>query len=372
MKQFVLRRSIVLVLVGLSTFSYGQWNNSYFDIERHDTTAGLLSLQVENLGYFRNVEYKTAIDEGRTLFGYQFWPEAVYQISDKAQVSAGIFVQRDFGSDEFYRNFPTFSFQYTTGVHRIRFGNLLGSMQHGLIEPLYDPERVIENRMENGFQYVLNHKRIKGEFWTDWRKMIYQNSPFREEFTVGLKVEPKLIDKEHHNISIPVAMLAFHKGGEIDTSHLPTVSNFNFDYALRYVYKPQGFIDSIDVQGHALYYEDISATPENYIDGLGQYVSLGVYAKSFGFMLNYWDSHQYHNPMGDVLFRTVSMRNSSYILDYRKLAMARLSWETKLAPDFNFLIRGNYIRDINHGSDNFVTEFYLRWTPFFGLKQIAK
>lgn len=363
------RTCLTLLLTILSIFSYGQWDNTYFDVQRKDTQVGLVQLQVENLGYFRNSEYKSRIDQGRTLFGYQLWPELTYQSSQHVQVSLGLFLQQDFGADDAVAKKPTFSFQYQNNGHLIRFGTLLGATQHQLIEPIYDAERVIENRLENGFQYKRASSKLDGEFWIDWQKMIYQNSPFREEFTTGIRIEPKLHSKKGKSIvSLPISAISFHKGGEIDTSKMPTISNFNFDYGLRYRYKKgTGFIDSLDVQAHALYYEDISTEPVNYIDGLSQYVSLACYAKGFGLMLNYYDAHQFHNPMGDVVFRSVSARNATYVFDYRKLAMLRLQWQKEIAADFNFLIRANFMRNINDATNDVVAEFYFRWNPTFGL-----
>ena len=354
----------------LSTITYGQWDNSFFDVDRSDTQVGLVQLNVENLGYFRNTEYKSRIDQGRTLFGYQMWPELTLQSSEKLQVSLGLFVQQDFGADEAITNQPTFSFQYKHKGHFLRFGTLIGAMQHQLVEPLFDPERIIENRLENGFQYKRFGKTLDAELWVDWRKMIYQNSPFREEFTSGVRVEPKK-SFGNHVISLPITALSFHKGGEIDTSHMPTISNFNFDYGFRYrQVKKGGFLDSIDLQLHALYYEDISTEQVNYIDGLGQYASLAFYAKGFGLMLNYYDAHQFHNPMGDVAYRSVSARNSTYIFDYRKLAMVRAQWQTQIASDFNFMIRANLMRNLKSDVTDVVAEFYFRWTPRFDLFKI--
>ena len=362
-----------VICMMLYTLSYAQWNNSFFDIQRPDTTEGMLTLHVDGLGYFRNSEYKSKIDEGRTLFGYQVWPELTYQAAPNLQVSLGLFSQQDFGADSVYRRQPTFSFQFQNNGHLIRFGTLNGSMQHQLIEPLYDPERIIENRLENGFQYVLTKRKIDGEFWIDWRRMIYQNSPFREEFTTGVRVEPKLpFSSKPRIISFPVSLLSFHKGGEIDTSKLPTISNFNFDYGVRYRSKKLGSLDSIDFQAHAIYYEDISTNTVNYKDGLGQYVSAAFYGKGFGLMLNYYDAHQFYNPMGDVVFRSVSARNSSYIYDYRKLAMVRASWQKEITTDFHFLIRANYIRDLRQNTNDIIAEFYFRWKPQFTLHKNLK
>ncbi len=373
MVTYLLKRFVIVFLVLLSINSYGQWNNSFFDLERDDTSEGLVSLSIENLNYFRNSEYKSRIDEGRSLFGYQLWPELIYQASTNVQVSFGMFLQQDFGSDELYKSTPTFSLQFGKKGHMVRFGTLMGSMQHKLLEPIYDPERIIENRLENGFQYVLSKRKIDGEFWVDWQKMIYQNSPFREEFTTGLRIEPKLPTKNNnHQISLPISIVSFHKGGEIDTSKMPTISNFNFDYGLRYVARNPNWFDSIDLQGHAIYYEDISTETENYIDGLGQYVSVAAYKNGFGVMLNYWDSHQYHNPMGDAIFRTVSMRNPEYIFDYRKLIMARLSWEKVIKENLHFLIRTNFSHNLKEETNDFIAEFYFRWTPTFGLFSVKE
>lgn len=357
----------------LYTLSYAQWNNSFFDIHRPDTTEGMLTLHVEGLGYFRNSEYKSKIDEGRTLFGYQVWPEMTYQAAPNLQVSLGLFCQQDFGADSVYRRQPTFSFQYQKNGHFIRFGTLNGSMQHQLIEPLYDAERIIESRLENGFQYLLTKARLDAEFWIDWQKMIYQNSPFREEFTTGLRVEPKLpITSKPRIISFPISLLSFHKGGEIDTSKLPTISNFNFDYGVRYRSMKIASLDSIDFQAHAIYYEDISTNTVNYKDGLGQFVSLAFYKKGFGLMFNYYDAHQFYNPMGDVVYRSISARNSNYVYDYRKMAMARASWQKEITNDFHFLIRANYIRDLRQNTNDVIAEFYFRWKPDFTLLKIKK
>jgi len=79
-KHNTLRSSFVILFTFLSTISYGQWNNSFFDQERKDTSFGSFRIFVENLNYVRNTEYKTDITEGRTLLGFQLWPELNYQL----------------------------------------------------------------------------------------------------------------------------------------------------------------------------------------------------------------------------------------------------------------------------------------------------
>lgn len=351
--------------------AYAQLNNSFFGLNRPDTAVGSLSLSLENLNYIRNLEYKSNIDEGRTLFGYQFWPELNYQIAPGIQVSAGVFAQRDFGGDGFYKLEPTYGLQIKRGVNTVRFGYLLGSVQHNLIEPLYDPERVIEQRMENGFQWVRNHRNLFHDFWIDWKRMTYQNSKHPEEFNAGLILEPVAIQRNRIKLSFPVSMLAYHQGGEIDTSHRPTLSIFNFDYAGKCILRPASGFDSIDLQMHFSYYEDISTTPVSFIDGLGQMFSAAVYFRKMGLMVNYWDAHQFQSPIGDVIYQSVSFKNRAlYTSFYRKMLMTRIFYQTDLSENLRFLFRANYIRDLNQHSDNVVAEFYFRWTPRFYLGKL--
>ncbi|MFT4522548.1 MAG: hypothetical protein ACI8ZN_001498 [Bacteroidia bacterium] len=373
MKQGIRWCMVVFVCVSVYTFSSAQLNNSFFNSSKKNQAVGDFSLSLENLNYFRNVEYKTLQDEGRTLFGYQFSPELNYQLSDHVQVSAGWWIQRDFGGSGFYQSIPIYSLQIKKNEHTLRFGNLLGGMQHNLLEPLYDPERMIENRLENGFQYVRNTNKLAFDFWIDWQKMIYPYSPFREEFTLGIVAQPYLLNSARQTLSLPVQILAFHKGGEIDTSHQRTISMFNFNYGVRYQFKPHNSnIDSVEVQANLLYYEDISTIPENFIDGLGQMFSASIYFKKYyGLMLNYWDAHQFQGPSGDVIFQSVSAQNPMlYTTHYRKLAMLRVFYQRDVAKDLRFALRANYMYDINKSTQDVVAEFYFRWTPQFKIANV--
>jgi hypothetical protein len=342
-------------------------------MNRRDTTEGVFRLHIENLNYFRNVEYKTNIDEGRTLFGYQFAPEISYQLANNIQISAGVFAQKDFGNDKFYSIVPLYRLQYRTGAKTFRFGNLFGSLQHNLIEPLYDPESVIEKRLENGFQFIWDRPHFYMDAWIDWMQMIYQNSNFPEQFTAGVVAEPILIKTERIGLSFPFQMLAYHQGGEIDTSHQNTHSIFNFNYAGKLIIRPtNSMVDSIDFQAHLAYYEDISTVTESFVDGLGQLLSASIYFNNYGVMLNYWDAHQFQGPSGDILYQSVSFKNKALYTQYfRKLAFARLFYQRELGPNLNFLFRANYIRDINHKTDDFVGEFYFRWNPTWTLGKIS-
>lgn len=371
MRHLVILLCIGVVLMGSKATA--QLNNSYFFNKSAQLKAGQAAVSVDNLFYFRNLEYKTHIDEGRTLFGYQLWPTLSYQVADDIRVTGGGFFQKDFGADGFYHHQPTLTLEYRTGKKVFRLGTLNGSVQHNLVEPLYDFERVIEQRVENGFQFLWNKPRFTLDAWIDWRMVSYPNGTDPERFFIGTVAEPKWIKREHIQFSTPYQMVIYHQGGEIDTSGMPTLSQFNFDYAGRLTIKPEGALDSIDVQAHFLYYEDISTNTVSFIDGLGQYLSIAAYRKNWGMMLNYYDAHQFQAPLGDVLFQSVSAKNPAlYTRFYRKMVMARLFYERDLGSDLRFLFRAGYMRDLNQPTDNVIGEFYFRWTPSFHLTKPNK
>jgi hypothetical protein len=354
----------------LSEKSYAQLDNSFFKWKHEFTAEGDLRLQIENLNYFRNVEFKSPIDEGRTMGGFQFVPELSYQISNKALVSGGLLLKRDVGGEGFHQIQPTFQLKYVDKEMAFLFGRLEGNMDHNLIEPLLDPERIISNRTENGFQLLLNKIWFDADIWLDWQKMIYTNSPFREEFDAGVSTKLKLISSDKLKWQIPLSVLAHHKGGEIDTSGQPTVSQFTFTYGSELSYLPSASkLKRIQAGLYFNNYEDISGRATSFIDGLGQYASVSFHWENFYGMINYWDAHQFQSGNGDVIFQSISRKNpSKYKLDYRKLYMFRAGYEKDLGNDLSFLFRTNLIRDVNEELWDFVAEFYFRWTPSYLIK----
>lgn len=336
-------------------FDFNTWNDSTFTRK--------WGLSTEILTYARNTEYATKLDKGKTLLGLQAIPMLSYKPFDSVQFTGGLFLKKDLGSDQFDRISPVFSMQIRQNGHEFTFGNLQGSTTHRLIEPLYNFEGLIAKRMESGIQHRYNGKKIRSDFWLDWEKMIYQKSPFREEFTAGYSGEWYAVQKNKFQWSFPIQILAHHRGGEIDASQLPVESQYNFAYGTRLKFPIQhSKLQFVELQGYLTYYEDRSRIPaDSFIDGLGQYVSLLFQAKNTGLMLHYWDAHQFQSTNGDPVFRSVSVRNPSYIFNYRKMVSARLMYEKMLYPNFLLSGRLHVMSDLHEGNQDFVFELYVRY-----------
>lgn len=344
-------------------FDFNTWNDS--------TMTGKWGFNAEILTYARNTEYTTKLDKGKTLLGIQAIPMFSYRPFDSVQFTGGVYLKKDLGSDQFDRISPVFALQIRERGHEFTFGTLQGSTTHQLIEPLYHFEGLINKRMENGIQHRYHGKRIRSDFWIDWEKMIYQKSPYREEFTAGYSGEWYAIDWDKFKWSFPVQVLAHHRGGEIDASPLPVESQYNFAYGSRMRFPiSDSKLKMIELQGYLTYYEDRSRIPaDSFIDGLGQYVSLLFQAKHTGLMFHYWDAHQFQSPNGDPVFRSLSVRNPAYIFHYRKMISARLMYERMLFPDFLLSGRLHVMSDLHQGNQDFVLELYLRYRNLSELRK---
>ena len=144
-----------------------------------------LTLNVYNLNYIYNTEYFTNIPLSGTLFGYQFIPEIKYQPTSRFVIKAGVYLQKEFGRKEYTSLLPTFSVKYKAKESSYILGTLEGNINHGFIEPIYDYKLLINERLENGFQFFVDTRPYNHDFYINWRRAIHLGDPFKEEFDIG-------------------------------------------------------------------------------------------------------------------------------------------------------------------------------------------
>ena len=114
-----------------------------------------LRLEVQGFLFNKDNEYFNKIDPGLTYFGAQLAPRLVYYPAGNLRLEAGMFLQKNYGTLRLRQVRPLFTLKYRQGPHTLLFGNLEGNLHHGYIEPMYDFERVITDRLEEGVQYQL-------------------------------------------------------------------------------------------------------------------------------------------------------------------------------------------------------------------------
>jgi hypothetical protein len=349
---------------------YSQYENSFFDHDKYEQTLDSthFKFHFDNLSYFRNVEYLSPIDKGSTYIGFQVMPYVQYSINEKAQIFGGFNMRYDFGNMDIKSIEPYFKFTYNDVLkHNIVFGSLNGTLQHKMIEPLYDYEKAITDRFEQGLQIIKPGKRLTYDAWIDWHDMIYENDPKNERFVAGYNVFLNPIHNDKNKLSLNAQGITVHSAGEIDVNSKPNSVEYNFAYGLAYTHF---FNDETNlyVAGHAAFYEDRSNTTVNgIIDGTGQLGVLRLTHKGYQMVLNYWDSYQYQGPWGEQLYHSVGNKSFPLVHDYRKMIGARLGYEVRIGKNLVFLNRLGFNYNVAPNKLDVTMENYLRW--HFSTKQ---
>ncbi len=370
--------AFILLFVSLS--ASGQLNNSMFDqrmqVLESDSNALLFNMKI--LGFNKNNEYFEKIADGYTLFGYQVNPSVSYQPTSKTRFDIGVFAQKDFGNDEYNEVAPTFTFSYVHGDSKLIFGTLEGATSHQLIEPLYDFENVLIDRLENGLQFHIENDWLFFDTWIDWQNILYPGENDQEEVTGGLSIRYVLIDKTVR-LSIPAQIVITHLGGQIDTSELPlqTYSNSAFGLMIDFLRPDNNLINNVRLDGYYTHYNDFSNQQlRPFLDGDGIYLNAEVKSK-FGleFMASYWRGNEFLTIQGGQLYpsESSSVQNRFVIQEERELLILRLFHNLKLSDKLTLSSRFEPYFDLLNDRFEFSHGFYLNYNAdFYLLKNRVK
>ena len=233
------RPGILFLLFCTSHFVCAQLDNRVFEdrlsVDRVD--SGRLFLGLNTLGFAKNNEYTNNVVDGATLFGYQFSPYLSYRPSGEIRLDAGVFLKKDFGTDDFTDVMPLFSFAWKPRDFSLIFGNLESSLNHRLIEPLYDFERVMNDRLENGLQLQWIKEGLFLDLWVDWENAIFRGDEEQEEITGGLSLDYRVFNNDRMSAGIPLQILIYHLGGQINLNTDPVVTLVNSAFGVNFEYR---------------------------------------------------------------------------------------------------------------------------------------
>ena len=362
----MLFKQIFLVSVSLLFWTnvYSQLDNSFFDLDEYEETidSGHILFHFDNLSYFRNTEYTSKVDKGSTYIGFYLLPYVQYSFNEKAQLFGGLSMRYDFGNPQIKKLEPYFKFTYEGLLgHDITFGTLDGTVQHKLIEPLYDYELAVTDRYEQGLQIQKPGKVLEYDIWIDWQTMIYENDPFNEVFFAGVNLFLHPINNDRNKLSLNAQAITVHQAGEIDKSIYPNKMEYNFAYGMEYNH----FFNketAIHASAYAGFYEDQSGIlATGFRDGVCQWGVLRFTHKEYQFALNYFDGHQFQAPTGEQLYLSKGNRNADDPFDYRKAAGFRVAYEVEIGRNLVFLNRLGVNYNLDHNRADVIMGNYLRW-----------
>lgn len=394
--RFGFRFDTIKYVLGLCLLTWqaqAQLPNAMFNdsLQVKPPDAHKLYFGFRNLNYFKNNEYFGKIADGYTLFGYQLNPKLIYFPSENLRVEAGAFIWKDFGNEKYTKILPTFSLKYQRDSLSFVFGNLEGSLQHGLIEPLYDFEKIMLDRLENGVQFAYKHRRAKVETWVDWQRMLYPAGKYQEEISGGLASEIYLLRNNAWRIGVPLQATVFHRGGQIDSVDKPLTSILNGSVGLAVTRRlqPSGFWRAVSANVAQVYYDNFSFEKQlPFSKGKGLYANISVDTKPFTLMLSYWNGDSYLSTRGGALYQSVQQAwrgDAFYKLSgqalpplsslatekNREIVMLRLLHESKLLKCVYFSARFEPFYDLNNKKFEFSHGLYVTYRQNFFLKTIT-
>lgn len=358
-----------------STAAYAQIDYPIFrdsaTLQQADT--GKLTLEVEALPYLRNYEYFGDIPLSYTLFGYQLVPQLKYQLNEHFSLKGGVFLRREFGRSGYTDIEPVLTAKYQKKSLSLLLGTLESSLNHRFIEPIYNVERFITNRLEQGAQAIINKERFWLDWYIDWEKAIEVNSPYREELTMGLSTRIGLVRSDKVQIDLPVQLLAAHKGGQIDTSGLPVETLLNTAVGVSAAFPLRSsFLKGIRTEHYYTTYGDASGQKRQlYEKGRGWYSSLVFQSKwNIDVDARYWRGDTYYGAKGGPLYSSVSQKIPGYGEKERELVFLSFIYDKQLFPNLFVDLRLEPYYDLRNSFMEYSYSIFLRFKKDILLKRL--
>lgn len=365
-----MRKILIVFLVLASVQSHAQMDYPTFKYNTPiiASDSQQLSFNLYNLNYLHNTEWFGNIPLSGTLFGYQLIPEVSYQVSPKFIIKGGIYLQKEFGRHGYTTVAPTFSVKYKAIHSSYILGTLEGGINHGFIEPIYDYKWLINERLENGFQFKVDTKPYEHDLFINWRRAIHPGDDFKEEFDIGYSARLNVMNNNQWKISIPIQLLYSHKGGQVDVTNVPLQSLTNTALGLSLAYKNNGrFLKNITFENYYSGYKDVSGNkvqPFNQGSGFLSHLLFGF--KDVGIDLRYWNSNGYIAPRGNSLFQSVSEKYPGLVEKRRELLILSLIFDKEIYKnvffDFRFIPYKDLREKMTSGTGlEYSYEMYLKY-----------
>lgn len=414
MRLYILRPAawLILLLTVATPSVWAQINEQVFttDTTRPSDDLHRLSLEFDNLNFFRNVESATLAAKGYTLPGFWLQVRAAYRPAERVTVEAGLHTLWFWGANRY----PAFAYNDIAvwrgesschHVHLLPFfraraalspqvdiilGDLYGGANHRLIEPLYNPELNLSADPEAGLQILYHPRHAQLDVWLNWESFIYKLDTHQEAFTFGLSSRLHITppDAPLHLYALAQG-LAQHRGGEIDTisgdQAVQTMLNGALGAGLEWHIR-RGVLRQLALEYSLTGYYQHAGNLWPVKRGYGRYLDLRAdLSPSFYLRAAYWQCDGFVSLFGHPYFGVISTYLDGAV--YRRPQMLRFgaeytrhfSRDCSLGIDFDAFHRlaapitdpaGRY--DFEGPRFSYSFGVYLRFRPTFPLKGSAR
>ncbi|NOT74146.1 MAG: hypothetical protein HOP08_04395 [Cyclobacteriaceae bacterium] len=361
----------VFLAVGAISAS-GQLNNKVFEdrMPVNEADSGKFAVGLNTLAFFKNNEYTRTIIDGYTLFGFQFQPYVSYHLNKNVRIDAGGYFQKDFGNSKFSTIAPIFSIKWNKNEYSVIFGNLESSLNHRLIEPLYDFERVLNNRLETGVQFQINREDLFVDLWIDWQYMQYWRDTQQEQLVAGLSAQKKILKIGSGSLSVPIQLMTRHQGGQLDIAGLAIQTLVNTAVGLNWSQPINGLVSQIGLNGFYLYDKDLTNSRQAYKDGSGYYLN-GTLSTKFGLevMASYWKAEEFIAFDGGKIYPAVSYFDNTRIQPTPNLMIFRFLYDYKVAENLYLTLRYEPYFDLSYHTFQYSYGVYVNYRDKYYFKR---
>lgn len=400
----------VLLSVGSRQNAWGQLNERLFMVDDYRVDSlrkKQLSVEMDNLSFFKNNEFGSTVQKGYTLPGFWMQLKAVYFPLSNLKLEAGVHSIWFWGT----RRYPAYAYKgmttwngrdYANNVHVLPYyrvhldlsksvsivlGNIYGESNHRLIAPLYNSELNLTSDPEHGMQLLYRTKWLDLDVWVDWMTYIYQLDTHEEAFVAGASARLKVNDPDApFHVYFPVQGLAHHKGGEIDASNtdVQTVMNGALGVGIRWNRKNR-LLSHINLECDAVGYTFQKGETFAPKYGRGYFTQLDLQLKDFNFNASYWYGQDFVPILGSPFYGTLSVKEEGMYFRNPQMLRVGADYTYPLSKGFAlgiqaevyYYLSGERIAldtGVKQGSafgsnTNFGLGVYLRVNPSFLIKR---
>ncbi len=353
---------ILYFILGFSYSTKAQLLNNIFEqkdsIYQNDTQT--LRMHIEALNYIRNTEYFDMIEKGQTLFGVLLQLNSSFQPYKNILVKVGLQTRQDYGSTNFNTVQPVFSISIFKNKWRYNFGALQGTTNHGIIEPMYNIDRAITNRIENGFQSIYKSKTFFYNQFLVWNEPTYKTSTNQEKFTVGLVMDRKLFNSKIWDVSIPFNGTLAHRGGQLNGNPTPIFSRVNTAVGIKWSVNVNSKL-KIRTENYWLFAADFSPNiTQPYKNGNATWHTLSFMHNGFELMVNYWAGREFQSPVGSQLYTNFNPDNYEAYRQKQHIVMSRLMYTQQLYKGLKLDLRFEPFYTVEYKRFQYSYSIYLK------------
>ncbi|MEE0984595.1 MAG: hypothetical protein UH687_03000 [Bacteroidaceae bacterium] len=295
-----------------------------------------LGIELEALAFFKDNEFDGNVQRGYSLPGVRLQPRLTYTPIDEIKLELGLHATIYSGANKYpcyvFHDIATWKGdQYQSGAHLLPFfratarfksitlavGDIYGGATHGFVEPMYNPELILTDDPEMGFQMIVDTKRWHSDLWMNWQSYIFKESSHQEAFTVGwtqnINVWKRTKEDRTHSLDIPIQLVIQHRGGEQDNTKMGVQTIANGALGMGYEYKAPGnrIVTGVQAEVMALYCLQQSGNLWPFNNGPALWVKASVdFIRDLRVTAGFFSAKDFCSLYGSQYFGTLSTKRA--------------------------------------------------------------